>query len=92
MNERGRIRWRCRRALLELDLTFRPFLQQEFDRLSDEELAALEALLTLEDHDLWAMVRGAAPVPRADWQQLIERIRAAHAQQTRELLGHQKDG
>ncbi|BBD76850.1 FAD assembly factor SdhE [Hydrogenophilus thermoluteolus] len=85
--EKGRIRWRCRRALLELDLVFRPFLAEGFDQLSDAELAALDEMLALEDHDLWPMVHGTKPAPRSDWQALIAKIQAAHRRQTQELLG-----
>ena len=49
---RGRVRWQCRRALLELDLVFARFLERHFDRLTDDQLADLDDLLLVEDHDL----------------------------------------
>jgi antitoxin CptB len=73
--ERGRLRWHCRRALLELDILFTRFLERDFDRLTDDQLAALESLLRCEDHDLWAMVNGAAPCPDDRWQELIGLLR-----------------
>jgi antitoxin CptB len=69
--DRGRVRWQCRRALLELDLVFTRFLERDFDRLTDGQLADLDELLRCEDHDLWAMVNGSQP-PREDrWKEMI---------------------
>ena len=61
---RGRVRWQCRRALLELDLVFTRFLERHFDRLTDDQLADLDDLLLVEDHDLWAMVNGSQQAGR----------------------------
>ena len=68
---RGRVRWHCRRALLELDIVFERFLARDFDRLDDDQLANLMELLQLEDHDLWAMVNGSKPCEVERWRGLI---------------------
>ena len=68
---RGRVRWYCRRALLELDLVFTRFLDDHFDQLTEEQLIDLEELLLTEDHDLWAMVNGSKPCTVPRWQELI---------------------
>lgn len=72
---RGRLRWHCRRALLELDLVFTRFLERDFDRLTDDQLADLEDLLSCEDHDLWAMVNGAKPIAKERWKEMIGLLR-----------------
>ena len=72
---RGRVRWQCRRALLELDLVFTRFLERHFDRLTDDQLADLDALLLVEDHDLWAMVNGSQPVAKDSWKEMVELLR-----------------
>ena len=72
---RGRLRWQCRRALLELDLLLERFLERDFDRLSDDQLAVLEDMLRCDDHDLWAMVNGSAPCREQRWQEMIDRLR-----------------
>jgi len=69
--DRGRVRWQCRRALLELDLVFTRFLERDFDRLSDGQLADLDELLRCEDHDLWAMVNGSQPPGEDRWKEMI---------------------
>lgn len=73
---RGRVRWQCRRALLELDLVFTRFLERHFDRLTDDQLADLDDLLLVEDHDLWAMVNGSKPVTNDRWKELMDLLRA----------------
>ena len=43
--QQQRLRWHCRRALLELDLVFQRFWLKAGDGLGDEDAAALERLL-----------------------------------------------
>lgn len=69
--QKGRIRWACRRALLELDLVLERFLERHFDGLEEAQLADLEDLLRCEDHDLWAMVNGSAECPKERWREII---------------------
>ncbi|MDD2990607.1 MAG: succinate dehydrogenase assembly factor 2 [Zoogloea sp.] len=73
---RGRVRWQCRRALLELDLVFTRFLERHFDRLTDGQLADLDDLLLVEDHDLWAMINGSQPVTNDRWKEMVELLRS----------------
>ena len=54
----GRLRWHCRRALLELDLVFQRFWSRYGNDLDDQTEADLRKLLALEDHDLWDLVSG----------------------------------
>ena len=54
----GRLKWHCRRALLELDLVFQRFWSRYGNELDDETEADLRKLLALEDHDLWNLVSG----------------------------------
>jgi antitoxin CptB len=72
---RGRVRWQCRRALLELDLVFARFLDRHFDHLDDGQLADLDDLLIVEDHDLWAMINGSQPVTNERWNGMVELLR-----------------
>lgn len=58
-----RLRWRCiRRALLELDITLTRFLDNGFEKLSDEDQRAFVELADLEDYDLWDLLTGKAEV------------------------------
>jgi antitoxin CptB len=64
-----------RRALLELDLVFARFLERHFDHLNDGQLADLDDLLIVEDHDLWAMINGSQPVGNDRWKEMVELLR-----------------
>ena len=81
MNEQQRVRnqklrWHCRRALLELDIVFTRFWQQVGDELDEATAASLEQLLELEDHDLWELVSGRAVTDDPQLQELADRLRA----------------
>jgi antitoxin CptB len=55
-----RLRWRCRRGMLENDLLLTRFLDARGAALTDAELRALDALLDLPDNDLWDLLAGRA--------------------------------
>jgi len=69
-----RLRWHCRRALLELDIVFERFWQRE-DELDEQEEAALEKLLAMEDHDLWYLVSGRTETGDPQAKSMVERLR-----------------
>ena len=73
----SRLKWKCRRGLLELDLVLERFLSREPADLSDEELARLGELLEAEDNDLWDIVNGRSQRFDPRYHHLIERLRAA---------------
>ena len=56
--EMNRLRWRCRRGLLENDLVLERFLAAHGPLLSRERLSALERLLDYADDELWGIVSG----------------------------------
>jgi len=47
--EHGRLRWKCRRGMLELDLLLLPFLEDHFDDLSEKQKTIFERMLDEED-------------------------------------------
>jgi antitoxin CptB len=53
----GRLRWRCRRGMLELDLVLERFLGENYVKLTEQQQAEFDALLDLPDQDLWALIR-----------------------------------
>ena len=56
----ARLRWRCRRGMLENDLILARFLDRRGDALREDEVAALDRLLDLPDNDLWDLLCGRA--------------------------------
>jgi succinate dehydrogenase flavin-adding protein (antitoxin of CptAB toxin-antitoxin module) len=58
-----KLRWHCRRALLELDIVLARFWAEQGDKpLSESDARSMERLLMLEDHPLWDLVSGRAEV------------------------------
>ena len=71
MAEIDRIRWHCRRGLLELDLVLNKFLDRHFEALSRQQRQVLTRLLEYPDNDLWDFVTGKQPAPDADAARII---------------------
>ena len=76
MAEFDRIRWRCRRGLLELDLVLQRFLERRFEGLDPDDRRLFDELLDAPDNDLLDMALGRAePAPR--YRAVVEMLRAA---------------
>ena len=71
MAEIDRVRWHCRRGLLELDVVLTRFLDRHFERLSAQQRATFNRLLDFPDNDLWDFVTGKQPPPDADTARII---------------------
>jgi len=72
----ARIRWRCRRGLLENDLILERFLDARAESLDDGQVAMLDRLLDLPDNDLWDLIAGRVePVDRSV-RPLLDELRA----------------
>ncbi|MDO6684313.1 MULTISPECIES: FAD assembly factor SdhE [unclassified Agarivorans] len=55
---KSRLKWACRRGMLELDVLFMPFVDEAYDELSDEKKQTFERLLACDDPDLFAWFMG----------------------------------
>ena len=75
MSEADRIRWHCRRGMLELDLVLAAFLERHFDSLGPRSLATLRRLLELPDPELFDLVMGCSQAEGADERELVALIR-----------------
>ena len=58
LDSKAKLRWACRRGMLELDVLFMPFVEDAYDSLSDNEKAIFQRLLTGEDPELFAWFMG----------------------------------
>ena len=54
----SRLKWSCRRGLLENDLIFERFFDRHEESLSDEDVAGLDELLDLTDNELLDLILG----------------------------------
>ncbi len=73
-----RLRWRCRRGTRELDALFGGWLDERYATAGEAAQQAFDALLDVQDPELWDWVMGHARPTRADWQAIIDDIRARH--------------
>ncbi|MFI4958597.1 MAG: succinate dehydrogenase assembly factor 2 [Lysobacterales bacterium] len=73
-----RLRWRTRRGTRELDALFGGWLDERFASADEAQQQAFDELLDVQDPDLWDWVMGHARPARADWQAIIDDIRARH--------------
>lgn len=54
----SRLKWACRRGMLELDVLFMPFVEDGFGDLNEAQQLIFERLLTCDDPDLYAWFMG----------------------------------
>ena len=71
----ARLRWRCRRGMLENDLVLSRFLDARGNQISAGEIAALDTLLDLSDNDLWDLLSGRQDPADAAVAPLLEHLR-----------------
>jgi antitoxin CptB len=58
MSELDRLRWHCRRGMLELDLLLHRFVDRHLESLTPDELERFKELLDLQDSELWQVLSG----------------------------------
>ena len=67
---RDRLKWKCRRGLLELDLVLERYL------IGNPEDVELSQLLDLPDNDLWDIVSGRSERYDGRFSSIVARLRA----------------
>jgi len=72
----NRLRWRCRRGMLENDLILTRFLDARGGAISSDEVAALDVLLALSDNELWDLLSGRQEPADPAVVPLVEQLRA----------------
>ena len=70
----SRLKWACRRGMLELDVLFMPFVDEAFDDLEDEQKIVFERLLTCDDPDLFAWFMGHQKCDDPELASMVELI------------------
>jgi len=73
--EMHRLRWKCRRGLLELDIVLHRFLNQ--GDLTREAVPSLYSLLDLPDNDLWDIISGRSDAYEGRLRDVVARLRTA---------------
>jgi len=72
----NRIRWRCRRGMLENDIVLTRFLDACGESLSADDVDSLDALLDLSDNALWDVIAGRVE-PEHAHAAFVARLRAS---------------
>jgi antitoxin CptB len=72
-----RLRWQCRRGMLELDLLLNRFLETGYPDLGEAERVTFNRLLAYQDQVLHDWFMGHAVPADGDLRDLLARIRAA---------------
>lgn len=84
VDERGlsKLKWRCRRGLLENDLFIDRFFRQFSDSLTVRQATALGLLMDLSDNDLLdvqlarkSLAQVSAPLDREDVQEVLSMLK-----------------
>ena len=75
-SELERLRWQCRRGLLELDYLLEAFLEREYPQADEAERAAFVELLHCDDPDLQLWLLGDQRPADPALVALVERMRA----------------
>ena len=71
-----RIRWRCRRGMLELDLVLNAFLERHFASLEPRSVDAFRALLERPDPELLDFVMGHSNPAASEERELVALMRS----------------
>ena len=69
--EREKLKWKCRRGLLELDIVLERYLR------AGETDPSLSELLDLPDNDLWDIVAGRSDDYQPHLKEVVALLRAA---------------
>jgi len=71
----ARLRWRCRRGLLELDIVLGRFVEAHYAQLSEKEQQIFDEFLDLPDNPLWDMISGRKDAVSDDEAALLVKLR-----------------
>jgi antitoxin CptB len=77
MSELARLRWKCRRGMLELDLLLRAFLDAGYAALDARERERFDQLLDYPDAVLLEWLLGRMQPSDRDAGHLVSKIRSA---------------
>lgn len=80
-NKLSKVRWRCKRGMLELDLMLQNFCEVAYVSLAPEKQQLFEELLEEADQDLQRWLVGTEPASNRKFQDMILVIRHMHAKQ-----------
>lgn len=72
-----RVRWRCRRGLLELDIVLARFVERNYLELNQEARVVFDELLDMPDTELWDVITGKKEPTHAHQREVLELLKKA---------------
>lgn len=76
--EHKRVRWRCHRGMLEIDLLLLPYCDNVYMTLSAQEKAQFEAFLECTDPEIFSWLMGHVVCDDVRIQSIVDKIRQYH--------------
>lgn len=78
-SKKAKLKWQCRRGMLELDLLLKSFIEGELDNLTEIELDTLDSLLSQPDPVLYDWLMGSSSPEDKELSSLVEFIRQKYS-------------
>lgn len=78
MSDTGRLRWRCRRGMRELDQLLGWYLEERYAHADGAIKAAFAELLEQPDPELWHWLQGQGAPDDARFRGIVDEIRSRH--------------
>lgn len=71
---KAKLKWECRRGMLELDLILARFIEKELESLTEKQAEQLEKLLSCPDPDIFIWLMGAEQPNDEDLKTIVDFI------------------
>ncbi|MBD1555334.1 succinate dehydrogenase assembly factor 2 [Vibrio sp. S9_S30] len=81
--EKARIKWACRRGMLELDVVIMPFFEEQFENLSEQEQKDFASLLECDDPDLFTWIMGHGRSDNLSHASMVDKVVAYNLSKVR---------
>lgn len=72
--DKRQLAWACRRGMLELDILFERYFNEQYDHASHAQQQAFQTLLTYQDQDLFNWLCKHEPCPHQEIQEIIKTL------------------
>ncbi|MGO1296553.1 succinate dehydrogenase assembly factor 2 [Vibrio palustris] len=83
VEQKARIKWGCRRGMLELDVVMMPFFDECFESLTLDEQDNFVSLLECDDPDLFQWIMGHGRSDNLKHAAMVDKIVAYNLSKTR---------
>jgi len=72
--EKSKLYWAARRGMLELDIFLMPFVEHQYETLTEAEQKKFQELIECTDMELYYWLSEKEPVPE-EFQHIVQKIR-----------------